>query len=422
MTINSQTQGALEYFADQNSFLVRLVAGIPYTFDLRGQASAGGTLLDPLLLLLDSSGATVASGDDLGLGADSSIQFTPTTSGDYRLAAQSSGANDLGSYTISASAPALGLAIAATDADRAEGNSGSTPFTFTITRSDSLTAAINVAWQVTGTGANPADAADFASAVLDTGPSGNIAFAAGEASKALTVNVRGDTLVEANESFLVSVSSPANGAATAMGVIRNDDGAPAISIAATTASLLEGSSGVETPYGFTVTRSGSLAAANSVAWAVSGTGTNPADAADFTNGVLPSGTISFAVGEASKTIVVGVHGDTRLESDEGFLVNLSHPSNNATIGTGSANGLIRNDDTLPSISVATTATSSIVEGSSGETAFGSRSRAQATSRRRTPSAGQSPAAASIRPMRPISLVMYCPPARSLSPPAKPARR
>ena len=201
----------------KNSFLVRLVAGVPYTFDLRGQATAGGTLLDPLLFCCNSSGATVASGDDLGLGADSSIQFTPTTSGDYSLAAQSSGANDLGSYTISASAPALGLTIAAADADRAEGNSGSTPFAFTITRSDSLTAAINVAWQVTGTGANPADAADFASAVLDTGPSGNIALAAGEASKTLTVNVRGDTLVEPNESFLVSVSSPANGAAVGDG-------------------------------------------------------------------------------------------------------------------------------------------------------------------------------------------------------------
>ena len=422
LTINSQTQGALEYFADQDSFLVRLVAGIPYTFDLRGQASAGGTLLDPLLLLLNSSGATVASGDDLGLGADSSIQFTPTTSGDYRLAAQSSGANDLGSYTISASAPALGLAIAATDADRAEGNSGSTPFTFTITRSDSLTAAINVAWQVTGTGANPADAADFASAVLDTGPSGNIAFAAGEASKTLTVNVRGDTLVEANESFLVSVSSPANGAATAMGVIRNDDGAPAISIAATTASLLEGSSGAETPYGFTVTRSGDLAAANSVAWAVTGTGANPADAADFTNGVLPSGTISFAVGEASKTLVVNVHGDTQLEPDEGFLVTLSSPTNGAAIGTASASGLIRNDDIVASISIAAT-TASLNRGvERARRRSGSPSPARATSRRRTPSPGRSPAAVPARPTPPTSPTACCPPARSPSPPARPARR
>ena len=131
-------------------------------------------------------------------------------------------------------------------ADQAEGNTGSKAFGFTFTRSGDLSTAIFVPWAVTGTGANPADAADFANGVL---PSGNIALAVGEASKSLGVNVRGDTQVEPDENFLVTLSSPTHGTASATGLIRNDDGVASISIAASSASLNEGSSG-DTAFGF----------------------------------------------------------------------------------------------------------------------------------------------------------------------------
>ena len=341
LTLNRDTRGAIEYFSDEDSFEVRLVAGTAYTFDLRGQATGGGTLENPLLELRNASGTVVASDDDSGEGADARILFTPTTSGSYTLAARESVNDGLGSYTVLASAPTLGLAVAAVDADRLEGNSGSQPFTFSITRTDPLTAAISVAWAVTGNGASPVNAADFAGGVL---PSGNIAFSAGESSKTLTVNVRGDTQIEADEGFSVTVSSPANGAASASGTIRNDDGVGLISIAATTSSSrLEGSTG-ETPFAFTVSRTGVLSAANAVAWTVTGSGANPADAADFTGGVLPSGTVAFAAGESSKTITVSVHGDATVEPNEGFLVTLSGPTNGALLGTATAAGLIQNDD------------------------------------------------------------------------------
>ena len=48
------------------------------------------------------------------------------------------------------------LAIAATDADKAEGNSGSTPFTFTVTRSGDTSGASSVNYAVTGSGTNAA--------------------------------------------------------------------------------------------------------------------------------------------------------------------------------------------------------------------------------------------------------------------------
>ena len=366
LTLNSEARGALEYFGDEDSFQASLVAGTTYTFDLRGQATGGGTLADPLLELRAPSGAVIASDVGSGAGTDARILFTPVTSGSYTLAARESGGDGLGSYTIAASAPTLGLAVAAVDADRIEGNAGNQPFSFSITRTDDLTATINVAWAVTGSGANPANAADFANGVL---PGGSIAFAAGESSRTLTVNVRGDTQIEPDEGFLVTVSSPANGAASASGAIRNDDGVAVLSIAATTGSSgSEGSSG-ETPFAFTVSRTGNLSAANAVTWAVTGSGASPGSAADFTDGVLPSGTVSFAAAESSKTINVGVHGDTQLEPTEGFLVTLSGPTNGAVLGTATASGSIQNDDVAASISIATTVTSSLAEGSSGETPF-----------------------------------------------------
>jgi Ca2+-binding RTX toxin-like protein len=337
--VNSQSSGALEYFTDEDGFTFKLIAGVNYTFDLRGQATGAGTLQDPLLLLRNSTGATLASDDDSGEGTDSRIVFTPTVSGDYSLGVRESGDDGVGSYIISSTAP-LGLAIAAVSADQTEGNTGSKAFGFTFTRSGDLSTAIFVPWAVAGSGANPADAADFVNGVL---PTGNIALAAGEASKTLAVNVRGDTQLEPDEGFLVTLSSPTHGVASASGLIRNDDGAPSVSIAATAASLNEGNSG-ETAFGFTVTRSGDLSAATSVAWTAAGSGASPANAADFTNGLLPSGNLAFAAGEASKALVVSVHGDTQLEPDEGFSVTLSAPTNGATLGTATAAGTIQNDD------------------------------------------------------------------------------
>src|SRR3954468_22820854 len=190
--VNSQSSGALEYFTDEDGFTFKLIAGVNYTFDLRGQATGAGTLQDPLLLLRNSTGAIIASDDDSGEGTDSRIVFTPTVSGDYSLGVRESGDDGVGSYTISSSAP-LGLAITAVSADQTEGNTGSKAFGFTFTRTGDLSTAIFVPWAVAGSGANPANGADFTNGVL---PSGNLAFAAGEASKPLVVGVHGDTQVE----------------------------------------------------------------------------------------------------------------------------------------------------------------------------------------------------------------------------------
>ncbi|HEY8618360.1 Calx-beta domain-containing protein, partial [Phenylobacterium sp.] len=91
------------------------------------------------------------------------------------------------------------------------------------------------------------------------------------------------------------------------------------------------------------TRSGPTTGSSTVNWSVSGSGTNPASAADFAGGTLPSGTVTFAAGETTKTITVNVAGDTVAENTEGFTLTLASPTG-ATLGTATASGTITNDD------------------------------------------------------------------------------
>ncbi len=112
------------------------------------------------------------------------------------------------------------------DASIAEGNSGITPISFTVTRSGDTAGAVSAAYAITfDTGG--ADAADLAAGALLTG---TVSFAEGETSKTITVNVAGDVIVEANESFTVTLSNPGAGTViidgTATGTIANDDTAP----------------------------------------------------------------------------------------------------------------------------------------------------------------------------------------------------
>ncbi|NDB77763.1 MAG: hypothetical protein EB141_19330, partial [Verrucomicrobia bacterium] len=123
---------------------------------------------------------------------------------------------------------------------------------------------------------------------------------------------------------------------------------PLLAITANSADKPEGNAGL-TSFTFTITRSGATSASTTVNWAVTGTGGSPADAADFENGVLPGGLVTFAAGETSKDLTVNVRGDTDVEPDKNFVVTLSGATGNANLIGPTAAGVIRNDDTTMAI-------------------------------------------------------------------------
>ncbi len=109
----------------------------------------------------------------------------------------------------------------------------------------------------------------------------------------------------------------------------------------------EGNSGSRTVT-FTVTLSSGLGVPVTVNFATSSDGTNTGGTATAGSDYLAtSGTLTFAVGQTSRTVSVTVLGDTLNESDaETFFVNLSN-SVNATIADGLGEGRIFDDDPAP---------------------------------------------------------------------------
>lgn len=83
-------------------------------------------------------------------------------------------------------------------------------------------------------------------------------------------------------------------------------------------------------------------------WCVVGSGANPADAADFVGGVLPSGSVGYFSCNARRQFTVTVVGDHITEGDEAFTVALRNPRGDGLILSDTvAQGIIRNDDLAP---------------------------------------------------------------------------
>ena len=87
---------------------------------------------------------------------------------------------------------------------QAEGHSGSVPIAFNVFRTGDLRESSRVDFAVTANGTNAAAASDFGGTL----PSGSISFAPGESQTILTINMSGDTEVESNEGFTVTLSNP----------------------------------------------------------------------------------------------------------------------------------------------------------------------------------------------------------------------
>jgi len=231
-----------------------------------------------------------------------------------------------------------------------EGNSGTKLATFTATLS--APAASTVSFDIATANGTALAGSDYVAA-SQTG----LSIPAGSTSKSFTVVINGDGVVEPNETFLVNLGN-VSGATVAAGqaicTITNDDTYPSLSIG--DVSISEGNTGT-TLATFTLTLS--AVAASPVSYdiaTVDGTAVAGSDyiGRSLTGQVIPTGA-------SSATFTVAINGDTAVEANESFQVNVGNVVG-AVVADGQAVGTINNDDVLPSLSIADVA---ISEGNSG---------------------------------------------------------
>ncbi len=220
----------------------------------------------------------------------------------------------------------------------------SSPTANVIEGNPSVTLTVNRSGDVsTTTTVNYATGGGTATAGSDyTVTSGTLTFDPGQLSKTITVPIINENLYEVTaETFNVTLSNPSAGVmlldpSNTVVTISDFDQQPVILIG--NISLAEGNSGTKV-FSFPVTLSNPSIQTISVNFATAnGTAT---DGSDY---VGTTGTVTFNPTETSKTISVTVNGDTTLETNETFFINLTNAINVSSLDN-QALGTILNDDT-----------------------------------------------------------------------------
>ncbi len=219
------------------------------------------------------------------------------------------------------------------DVSLTEGDAGTTDATFTVSLTNPSAFPISV---------DVSTADQTAVAPGDYGAvSTTVSFAPGQVSTTVDVLVQGDTTHELDETYAVDLSNPTGAAladAHGVGTIVDDDAAPVLDVGDVT--VTEGDVGDVTA-SFPVTLTGATQVPVTVDVATAdGTATQPTDYDPVVT------TLTLAPGETTKTVDVTIHGDTTVEPDETFTVQLSNPVG-AGIADGIGNGTIVNDDAVP---------------------------------------------------------------------------
>lgn len=211
-------------------------------------------------------------------------------------------------------------------------NENETSAIFSVTLS--APSALPITCQYYSSGQSAASGVDFQPV------SGTLSFSPGETTQTVSVPITNDSLNELRENFNLNLHHPVNalirkrqGTATI-----NDDSDPVPALSINDVSILEGDSGVAS-INFTVALSSPSGKLISLTYSTAdGSATGGSDYQAASNKVL-----NIAAGSTSAVLAVPISGDTSLEPDETFSVNLSNPVN-ATIGDGQGIGTIVNDD------------------------------------------------------------------------------
>jgi hypothetical protein len=173
--------------------------------------------------------------------------------------------------------------------------------------------------------------------------SGTLTFKPNIIARPVTINIKGDTSSEPDESFSIKLS-----AASSNSVIGDDNGeitildddsptASAVEASVSDGSVYEGTSPTNkrTQLAFTVSLNKRPAATVTVKYHTQSVGSDIAG---------KSGTLTFTPKQVAKVVVVNVVADAAFEPNETFSLIIDNPSPGVTITDGAGIGMIFNDD------------------------------------------------------------------------------
>lgn len=218
--------------------------------------------------------------------------------------------------------------VSIADASVAEGNSGSKTLSFVVSLSSAAEQTTTVSYG-TVDGTATVAGGDYVA------KTGTINFRTGQRTAMVSVGIRGDRTVEADETFQVVLSSATAatlGRTTATGTILDDDAAPrTVTVAGPSAAVNEGGSAT-----FTFSLSRSATVPITVSYATSNL--TASSASDYTPA---TGSFTFAAGQTSKQVTVATRTDAVVESDESFQMRVTAASGAAIGSPATATATIR---------------------------------------------------------------------------------
>ena len=168
---------------------------------------------------------------------------------------------------------------------------------------------------------------------------GTLTFSPGETKKTITVPILGDNKVEPKETFQLKLSNPTNAQLKdqlGIGTITNDD-KPQPKISISDATIVEGNRGRKNAK-FQVTLDAKPEETVTVNYATANQTAKANQDYKPTKSIL-----TFKPGQTRKTITVPILGDTQIEPNETFQLNLSKPRN-AILKDRRGIGTIRDND------------------------------------------------------------------------------
>jgi len=247
-----------------------------------------------------------------------------------------------------------------------EGNAGNTPAVFTVSLANPASRTVTFRYTTVAGTATPGQ--DYTS--ITTAGTGTIA--AGQTSTTVSVNVIGDLVDEANETFGLRIFNPSPSDVTIAGTTEQtafttiiDDDGPVVRVNPTNVNVNEGSNNARTAAAFTVQLSAASPQPVTVTYTL-GSANNANEAVrgqDYLSSAV-TGTLTFPAGTTTQQVPVSIVGDNTDEPNEIITLTLSN-ANGGSIGTGAVGTItIIDDDALPVVNI-TAETPSFLEGSGG---------------------------------------------------------